>query len=337
MSRLSELTRVFREIRAVHLNDYYSELYEGSDLPYDGRTWGYDFSTGIKLDAEGREMPDHPVLFMKFHTRDGVPVARVPVTVAALLECRAMASEVRLRIGLIDDLPAEAQLIERGTYPDSLKRLFYDPLMTQYTVVAHYFANIFGVNDILTALLAAGRLAWVVLNLHDDLFDGIKVPESFSVWGNRNAAALRQRDRGYVYGMILENCKPPWSGHRVDDGRVIDRMLAASGLPDEAAIYKDAVAARSDAYADLADGPFTGRFRDLTRHADRYGADLAAAAHGGVGLGLGVLPPIFTAEGNILRLSNASEFGTFAQPGAWIDRASLIHNQFDEFINACVV
>src|SRR5436190_304117 len=46
MARFGELTVVFREVRDLHLNDYYSELYEGSDKPWDGRTWAYQFSTG---------------------------------------------------------------------------------------------------------------------------------------------------------------------------------------------------------------------------------------------------------------------------------------------------
>lgn len=80
----------------------------------------------MKLDAEGRGREDHPILFTKFATRDGVPIARAPITVAALLEVRAMAAEVTNRIALIGGLTPEDQLVERNRYPAELSELFYD-------------------------------------------------------------------------------------------------------------------------------------------------------------------------------------------------------------------
>lgn len=38
MSCLGDLTTVFRGVRDVHLGEYYSEVYHGADLPWDGRT-----------------------------------------------------------------------------------------------------------------------------------------------------------------------------------------------------------------------------------------------------------------------------------------------------------
>lgn len=333
MARLNELTAVFREVRDLHLNDYYNELYEGSNQPWDHQTWAYQFSTGVKLDAEGRERLDHPVLFTKFSTRDGTPVCRVPVTVAALLEVRAMAVEVAMQVSLIPALPAEDRLIEENLYPRQLAEMFYDPLMTRYTVIAHYFANIFGIGDIFVALVRAAELAWVVLNLPDDYFDRLRIPPSFAPWGNRNRAAVDRRDRGFAYGLILENMKDVASR---DSKMVLDVMLERSGLPDTATIMAAAKTAREQSYADLPDGPYSDRFRDLVAFAARLG-DPIDAVEGMTGYRKGVVPSIFTGDGKFLRFAKTGIGGTFSHPGEWVARCNLIHNRFDEFLNACVL
>jgi hypothetical protein len=100
-SRFASVAHLFRNIREIHRNDYFFELGEAADKPRrPGERWIYDFSTGLQLDVEGREVPDHPVFFVRFFHPDGGRIARVPMSVAALLEARAMAAEVRTQMRL---------------------------------------------------------------------------------------------------------------------------------------------------------------------------------------------------------------------------------------------
>lgn len=333
-SRLGELTAVYREVRDLHLNDYYNELGDAAMEPWNGETWAYDFSTGVKLDAEGRERPDCPVLFARFADRKGRAVARVPVTVASLLEVRAMAVEIVKHILLIDELPADAQVIERSTYESKTVRDFYDPLLTPYSVIAHLYANTLGIKDIPRALTAAGRLAWAVLNLVDARFDAVRIPERYQIWGDRNAAALARRDRGYAYAMILENSRGASMANAGPD--LTDWILQNAGLPPQNIIYDEARVARAASFADLSDGPYTARFRELSRFADRLG-EPAAAIDGMVGSRRGILPLVLSGDDKWLQISTAGLSGTFADPRAWVDDAHVIHRRFDEFLNACVV
>ena len=176
---LWSVVELMRLARRLYYADYYSVIYASAAKPHDGRPWKWQLACRETFDVNGRQDPTMPIAFMRFQNSDDEDVARVPFSIASLLEVNAMAVELATAVMLCDELEideekmVEANLLSRATY----ERL-YDPLLTVYSVAAHFFANRVGFNDWPSAYFNASKVAGFLFyrNFPRSLFPQLKTP-----------------------------------------------------------------------------------------------------------------------------------------------------------------
>ncbi len=324
--------RVIDAIRALRVDDldtYYTVIYDRSPPQTKPDLWQYQLTCGTRFDIDGRLDEASPIVFTRFAHQHGAPVARVPFSVTALLEACALFAEESWRWALIEDLDStDARFLARKELErDTLMRL-YAPELAVYHVAVHLVANQLNIRNYRKALVAAENLSSLALNLPDDCFDALSVPDELHMtWGERARALLRNRDRGFAF-VLLSMTAPPLGE---DLASWHDEVLHAAGLP----ITRDAahlVGIEAERLVDtLIDGPFSERARRLLSFGR---ARLAAQGVIGMpstqGLDTTLLPPLGFADGVWLLPS-----GTEAELKAWLAATGAIVEQLEEFYSVC--
>ncbi|HEY4311642.1 MAG TPA: hypothetical protein VGN12_19505 [Pirellulales bacterium] len=340
-NRFASVADLFRTIREIHRNDYFFELGEAADKPRrPGERWIYDFSTGLQLDVEGRELPDQPVFFVRFFHPDGGRIARVPMSVAALLEARAMAAEVRtqmrLSAGIADEFEKKMYV---GEVASGLDQILYEPYFVKYTVAAHTAANLLGGRNLVDALEVAARLSSICLMMPSEFFDRVKVPE---YRGSRTEdpeeavrrcrAALRRRDRGYLFLLLVTNLAQ--SGGLSNPLNVVAEALGASALPAEGEVMAACGRELVDVTRSTAGGRFAEQYTRVLALGDACLVDGGAMDAGGVLTRLpATLPPLVLRQGG--PYCHGTPAWSIEAHENWSSACELVTEKFREFFDAC--
>lgn len=167
-------------LRAVEA-DYFTTYYQtiGLRKPSDGCThpWIWQLTAGKRFNADGRLASDRPIFFTKFQWPEGSEASRVPFSVSALLEARAMAAELSTHIFAASKLPEDDALIEAAFATKQQIIRLYDPELGVYSAGAHLVGNVVGFADAVLAFNLASQLAHVCLDLPSTFYEKLVVPD----------------------------------------------------------------------------------------------------------------------------------------------------------------
>lgn len=258
-SRLMDRTfetvlELFDRDRSILFPSYYKYvLPEARGLSADDR-WSMNFSTGMKVDSDGRLDANRPFVFVRFDAGE-THFARQPVSEGALMEARALAAETAAVAEWLTKRQAGEDVVTWRLRDAEHRAAFYDPEFTTYSVAAHFVAFATGVNQVRDNLALTNKLADIALNLTDAGFSGLRPTKDFGDPGNQRVRGFRRsRNRGYAFCCLAFGLREH-VGHG-DVGRAeIDLALRTAGFPTVTRVYADARAAISHAPGRLAVEP----------------------------------------------------------------------------------
>ena len=192
------------------------------------RPWSIDYVSGAEIDAFGATREDRPIFMARFGENPSRRVfARQPLSVGALLEVRAIASEIGGAITAINSNPEDGpRLVEMKLANKEFNDLAYDHELIEYNTAAHILSVQSGTKELFLSARLAAALAYVALNLQKSDFQKLKVPESFAAFGKRNKAFKKIHDRGYAFAAMVFN----GGAFDGDEVEYIERCVASSGL-----------------------------------------------------------------------------------------------------------
>lgn len=220
-----------REENQFHYDEYYTEHYNESTFKGPQDIWMSRLSSGIKFDISGVPNEKEPIPFIKFYKKSGVPLVRVPLSIASLLETNSTFDEYKHIIEHINDLPEMDKAIESKLLTSSiLKDLIYNQYMAVYNSIVHLTANTLKLSDIIEALKISSSIATLVLNLPPELIERIPIPDiAKEHWKDRNGAMLNNNEYGYVFYLLVTNYAPKYEGHERFN---LESLLEANSLPN---------------------------------------------------------------------------------------------------------
>lgn len=202
------------------------------------RPWTIDYVAGAQIGLDGTIREDRPIFMARFGENPSRrQFARQPVSVGALIEVRAIASEMGAAIAAINSHPEDGpKLVEASDANREFSRLAYDHDLIEYNTAAHILSVQAGTKELFLSARLASALAYIALNLSEADFRNLKVPETFAPFGKRNRAFKRLQDRGYAFVAMVFN------GGRYDgdDVEYIERCVALSNLGTPSGIIEAA-------------------------------------------------------------------------------------------------
>jgi hypothetical protein len=215
--------------------NYYTEEYNYIPVDRMDRRWQWTTTSGIKFNAQGISDETQPIPFVHFKSFDNVPLMRMPISIASLLETNSTSEEIKWHIRYvfqISEIERPFQLKFFGN--ETLFKLLYNQDLALYNVAVHLAANILHINDFIEAFHISSAIATLTLNLPNNLVKSIPVKdEKFKAWGNRCQSMLDNNEHGFIYFLLLENYAPIYCKSKKFD---IEELLQSSNLPDENAI-----------------------------------------------------------------------------------------------------
>ncbi|GAA0594350.1 hypothetical protein [Paenochrobactrum glaciei] len=236
-----QLIKLYDEGRRLSFPDYYRIVVDNQP-PYDpNHPWVIQFSAGLELDTDGQLNQSRPILFVRFldHFSQRL-LLRQPITIAALLETIAMASEYHALYSYIDGkVPEDQKIVTKYNTRTKLLQRLYEPELSLYSAPAHLLAHFCKIRDAIIAYKYASRISHLCLNLTDVHFNGLQLSQPLDDWGELFPAFKAQRDRGFAFAVICSNLAP-FSSELDADGW-INNALSKSGLPSAEAIMEDAI------------------------------------------------------------------------------------------------
>lgn len=249
-----------RTAEADYFDTYYLTI--NSLSPGDGgptRPWAWELSSGMRFNHDGRLAKERPIFFTRFAWPDGTIACRVPFSVSALLEARAMAAELSMHIAAASKLPKDDALMEMAVASNLQVDRLYDPRVAVYSAGAHLIGNVVGLSDAMRAFTLASQLAHVCLDLPSSMFERLVIPESFAPWRDRLEGALASRDRGFAFLVLT---------HHGDEAPIetpeqwLEETVRRGGLPSLADIRRESTAE----CARLRSGAAAGRFEQRLQY-----------------------------------------------------------------------
>ncbi|WP_348692770.1 hypothetical protein [Stutzerimonas balearica] len=125
---------------------------------------------GIVFSGNG-SISEKPILFARFSNREGVFLARSPISLVSLLEASAMAQEIFNKMALIDRLSEDHKVIEAASYSKRTIGYLYNHEITEYSVCVHLVANHIECADVIFAFYVTAALVRTALNFPRKAFD----------------------------------------------------------------------------------------------------------------------------------------------------------------------
>lgn len=245
-----------KENRRQNFRDYYSYVQSKIKPTGENNLWMLAMSCGLRFNHEGYLDESMPLLFVTFHSHDNKTIARVPLTIESLLETNAVNEEAKAHIAHVFNLPPGPLHVEFNQMKkDFIYNRFYNPELTLYSVATHLVSNIWRIKDMGNSIFHASQVANLVLNIQESEFDNLKIPQSYlERWGDRNMAFIKNRDKGYLFAVMVENYASSYKGEILTN---IEGVLKASNLPNSTKLKENAISEMSGLKETILEGnPF---------------------------------------------------------------------------------
>ena len=233
--------------------DYFTEKHnhiQGNGM----NRWKYQITSGVRFSSEGKPEHGKPILFVRFNSIDDIPIVRVPVSVASILETNAIKSEYFIKfLALKEDTDFINKKVSEGLLKEELMHLLYNPDLTLYSVIAHLTANLDNQQDIIETLDITSQIGTLVLNMPDDLMKNIKTPEiDNKIWEERYNSFIIEKDKGAIFYFLLRNLIDKYGQNKFSK----EAILIASDLPNEEELRENIILEMEGNIKKLIDGPF---------------------------------------------------------------------------------
>lgn len=223
-----KIIHLFDVDRSVLSPEYYRYTSEPSTEHSLAKPWSIDYVTGAEIDPSGVTREDRPIFMAKFGENPSRKnFARQPVSVGALLEVRAIASELKVVLSAISSLPDEdSRKMQMEFARREFNKISYDHNLIEYNTAAHILSVQAKTKELFLTFRLASALAYISLNLSKSDFDKLKVPDDFSVHGNRNRNFKKRQDKGYAFVAMIFN----GGTYDGDDKAYIEKCTRLSNL-----------------------------------------------------------------------------------------------------------
>lgn len=332
-----EFWRIIDYLRAVE-SDYFSSYYQtiGSLIPSDGRTrpWSWQLTCGMRFNADGRLASDRPIFFTQFIWPEGSSACRVPFSVSALLEARAMAAELSAHLVAASKLHNDYAQVEIRLASQRQIEKLYDPELAVYSAGAHLVGNVVGLGDAMLAFNVASQLAHVCLDLPSELYQKLVIPDSFQPWKERVSSAIATCDPGFAFLVLCHHgAKVPvrdltqWLGETVCRG----------GLPSLSEIRSASTKECDELKSAAVVGYFKERFDSLWSQGDVIRRSHDYIDNFGSNDGKIPLPPIYCNDLAWVIPKSTVSVTKPEQVESWWESCNQLALQFQEFRQACGV
>ena len=253
MSKSEELWRVKKYHNSISSEREFS-FYTSMENKIRGdrnNRWKLRLTCGFRYDYYGKINKSNPLIFAKFSSKNDIPIARFPLTLASILESRATRNEFSCRIafnGKIHDL-VERNTAIRNTNIEFFN-LMYDPELILYNVIFHLTANKNGNSSLQSTVDIVQNISNIVLNLTTKEFNRIKSPELIT--SDLESGFKSNHDHGYAYYSLLENSVNAYGPNNYQTKEI----LKASNLGTKEELEKNVIIGMSENIDKLIDGPF---------------------------------------------------------------------------------
>jgi hypothetical protein len=323
-----------RTAEADYFDTYYQTI--NSLSPGDGptRPWAWELTSGMRFNPQGRLAKERPIFFTRFAWPDGTIACRVPFSVSALLEARAMAAELSMHVAAASKLPKDDALVEMAMASKLQIDRLYDPRVAVYSAGAHLIGNVVGLRDAMRAFTLASQLAHVCLDLPSEMFPMLTVPDSFVPWKDRVPGAVAARDRGFAFLVLTHHGADVPTD---EPAEWLEETVRRGGLPSlseiRTASTEECAALRSAAAA----GQFEKRLQHLWAQGDAIRESHAYADGFGSAGGKVPLPPVYCNDLSWVLPNHLASRTTPDAVEEWWTSCNRLAKQFQEFRHACGV
>ncbi|RZJ86611.1 MAG: hypothetical protein EOO20_17930 [Chryseobacterium sp.] len=244
---------LFDKIKRDSFTDYFTEI----NQPHQGsfaEPWTFKVTSGMRFDSLGHLQDELPLLFLRFFDQSGNPLARTPISVAALHETNAVLADFESRLNFIESIQdPKLKADELAEVNRDIEDMLYSTDYCLYSAAAHLTAKTNDLVEFIDIYTITSQIGTLSLNLSEDHIKAMKQKPFFEPeWQRRFNSLTENADIGYCYYRLNENL--------IDDfGKAnysIDNVLAASSLPDRKALELEIMGAMIFNMSDLIDGPF---------------------------------------------------------------------------------
>lgn len=233
--------------------DYFTEKH--NHIQGNGHNrWKYQITSGIRFSSEGKPEHEKPILFVRFNSTDNIPIVRVPISVASILETNAIKSEYLVKfLAIKQDEDFINKKVSERILKEELMHLLYNPDLTLYSVIAHLTANLNNQEDIIETLDVTSQIGTLVLNLPDELIKKIRIPKiEDKLWEERYNCFINEKDKGAIFYFLLKNLIEKYGQNSFSK----ETILEASGLPSKDELRENIITNMEENINKLIDGPF---------------------------------------------------------------------------------
>lgn len=331
------------EVCRIKFPGFFTVKEEGVETEWRGRPWTARITSGLQFGPDGRLRKDRPIMFYRFMNAEGEYICRTPVSISAILESNATAAESWVDLKYLSGLDNDERLVAGSLLGKEAIGRLYDPVLSEYAVMAHLVANKLGIEDGFDANRLASCLGTLALNLPPKSFHGLRVPEAYRFEG-RFKAFVKACDRGFAFVVLLAHA-PRVDSQELWGGRLrewVDKTLAAAGLQGLAEFEKNARAEQELIASEVIDGPEAPRAEAILKVGRRlyerrgvYGCDpvMQPLLDGET---LVDLPAVVLGDFNLVQIGTAPSEIPPADVSRWVRNVERYERDIDEFVDACL-
>jgi hypothetical protein len=262
---------------------------------------------------------------------------------------------------LLSTMDEDDRLIESSLVKERFLARIYNPEFTVYSVAAHCFANISGIDDILNAYEKASALATFCLNLPPQLFNALNVPSSITdLVGDRAKYLLSSSNYGFAFYLLSHY------GSRRDDLDIanwLQETITEAGLPPLHDIKQIVLQEMENLEQQILRSPVVSQFLEMGVGIDKWiqpepniDTLLRIGKHNFQKRGIYgdhdilmesvfpsskdkelKIPPILLGDDEVIQLGDSAIEISSDDFVNWIDYVWRMETQIKEFHNACVI
>ncbi|NJL22057.1 MAG: hypothetical protein HC895_16585 [Leptolyngbyaceae cyanobacterium SM1_3_5] len=326
------------ERQRARLAIYYTEKYKTDQQQASVTRWQYEYGSGLEFGIDGRPRADRPFVFTIFSNSRSERIIRVPFSMFALTEANATYAELKVKSQSLTLLDENFRLVGQRRLEQEIQQNLYNSELAIYSVATHCLANSVEIDECFRAYEFSSALATLCLNLSQNVFYSLSVPDEFNVWGDRVHALQELVDPGFAFFVIAKQA--PKVKNEVSIEQWLEEALSNAKLPNLETIKSSAVAQMRELDSEILEGD----------HADQLRSLLSVGRANFVQRGIWgqnvlsmetlnktsiMLPPIVLGDGYITPVV-ATTIPTSSQAlQQWIEQTAKIEVSIDKFIRAC--